>query len=68
MGDDKDLCGRVSEGWLIWPGAEPIPMCAHHKEPPIALAAHMGWSVLFSVGNAGPCQSQDPHPEDKEGG
>ena len=34
----------------------------------MALAGHMGWGVLFIVGDAGACQSQDPHPEDKEGG
>lgn len=63
----SDKCGRDSIGWLMWPGREPMPMCEFHKENPIRLARKMGWSVTFSVGDAGPCESMDAHPDDDEG-
>lgn len=64
---DEGTCGRESEGWLMWPGREPSPFCSYHKEGPISLGRMMGWSVSFNVGDAGPCQSQDPHPDDEQG-
>jgi len=59
-------CGRPAKGWLYWPGREPIPMCDYHKEKPLRLAAMLGWPVMFQEGDAGLCESEDPHPEDKE--
>lgn len=61
----KEKCGRDSAGWLIWPGQSPTPMCAYHKEGPLALARMMGWMATFNVGEAGPCESGDPHPDDE---
>jgi len=62
----KDRCGRDSAGWLMWPGNDPTPMCSYHKEGPLRLARMMGWPVSFNVGDAGPCQSHDPYPDDEE--
>jgi hypothetical protein len=66
MSDDK--CGRDSEGYLLWPGREPMPVCSYHKNAPLTLGRMMGWSVTFTVGDAGPCESLDSHPDDKEEG
>lgn len=63
---EKNTCARPSAGWLIWPGREPVPMCSFHKEAPLNLARMMGWMATFNVGEAGPCESYDPHPEDEE--
>ena len=64
---DEGICGRESEGGLMWPGREPAPFCSYHKEGPISLGRMMGWPVSFNVGNAGSCQSKDPHPDDEQG-
>ena len=66
MVSDKKICERPSAGWILWPGREPIPMCSYHKEGPLNLGSMMGWPVTFNVGNAGPCQSLDPHPDDEK--
>lgn len=63
---EQSKCERPSEGWLLWPGREPTPMCSYHKEGPLRLARMMGWPVSFTVGESGPCESQDPHPDDKK--
>ncbi|MCK5548583.1 MAG: hypothetical protein KAI64_06185 [Thermoplasmata archaeon] len=60
-----EKCGRDSNGHILWPGRELMPMCSHHKNGPLQLAKMMGWSVLFVVGEAGPCESLDPHPDDE---
>jgi hypothetical protein len=64
----EDKCGRVSEGYLLWPGRKPMPMCSYHKIAPLNLAGMMGWGVTFTVTghDDAPCESLDPHPDDKE--
>ena len=57
-------CGRDSTGWLMWPGSDPMPMCGFHKEAPLRLGHMMGWTASFILGNAGPCESIDSHPDD----
>jgi hypothetical protein len=65
MGEEK-ICGREAAGFLLWPGAKPIPMCAFHKEGPLRLASMMGWQATFTVAGPGnTCESKDPHPEDE---
>lgn len=59
-------CGRDSAGWLIWSGQSPTPMCAYHKEGPLELAKTMGWMASFNIGEAGPCESMDSHPDDEK--
>lgn len=67
MNENTDQCGRLAEGWLLWPGREPQPFCSFHKEGPLRLASMMGWPATFSVGAEGrTCVSKDPHPEDGE--
>ena len=66
MNDEVSKCGRESEGYLIWPGQGPMPMCAYHKEGLLKLGRMMSWPVTFTTGDAGPCESADSHPDDPD--
>jgi|GEM_PF-6983308 hypothetical protein len=61
---DQGLCGRPAVALMLWPGSDPLPVCADHQNKGKVLAGSMGFVLQFDALPAknetqGPCSCAD---------